>query len=83
MLNFDDEVLEFTIKGTKYSCKKPVNGEIKQYKSDYNSCETDEQKEETLNKFLGGLGLDIKALDLLTPTQTEKLIEGLYTATKN
>ena len=83
MLQFPEEVLEFDVRGNKYSVSKPTNADLKKYKVDLDKCKTDESKENALKKFLADLGLDITVLDLLTPKQTETLIEALYDAEKN
>lgn len=83
MLNFDDEVIKFSIKGKSFEVSKPNNGQIKKYSQAYKEAKTDEEKENELMIFLDQLGLKKEAYELLTPTQSEKLIKALYEAEKN
>lgn len=83
MLNFDDEVIKFKLKGQEYEVSKPTNGQIKKYSQAYKTAKTDEEKENELMIFLDQLGLKKEAYELLTPTQSEKLIKALYEAEKN
>ena len=83
MLNFDDEVVQFTLKGKKYEINKPNNGQISKYTKDLEKCETNESKEQALKDFLLVLGLDKECFDLLNPGQLKKLLESLYDSEKN
>jgi hypothetical protein len=83
MLNFDDEVVQFTLKGKKYQISKPNNGQISKYTKDLEKCETNESKEQALKDFLLVLGLDQECFDLLNPGQLKKLLESLYDSEKN
>ena len=83
MLNFDDEVVQFKLKGKEYQVSKPNNGQIKKYTTELKSCESDESKEQALKDFLLEIGLYQEFFDILTPGQLKKLLESLYDSEKN
>ena len=83
MLDFKDEIVEFNLKGKKYSLSKPNNGQIREYKNSFDKCETNDEKEKCLQDFLVDLGLEPVCFDLLSPKQTEMLLKELYSSEKN
>lgn len=83
VLDFAEEIIEFKLRGKEYRVNKPTNGDIKKYKEKLNLCENDDDKEIALKEFLESLGLTQKAMDLMTPKQTELLIKNLYESEKN
>jgi hypothetical protein len=83
MLNFDEEVVSFKLKGIEYKVSKPTNGQIKQYSKSLKLCEDDESKEKALTDFLESLGLKQEIYETLNPTQMKTLLSSLYDSEKN
>lgn len=83
MLEFDEEVVKFKLKGVEYEINKPSNGQIKKYTLGLRTCEDNESKENALMVFLEGLGLASNVYDDLKPNQMKMIIDSLYEAEKN
>lgn len=84
MLDFQEEVLQFKVRGKQYEVSKPTNGDIKNYKKALAKCKNEVEQEKCLKEFLHNLGLeDDGVLDILTPKQSKKLIASLYDTEKN
>jgi hypothetical protein len=83
MLNFDDELVSFKLKGVEHNVVKPTNGQIKQYSKALKLCEDDESKEKALIDFLENLGLKKEVYESLTPEQLKTILSNLYDSGKN
>lgn len=83
MLIFEDEIIEFKLKGKEYSMEKPNNGQIAEYTYKLKACKDNESKEKALIVFLESLGLKEETYKLLKPKQLEVLLEKLYESEKN
>lgn len=84
MLEFNEEVIEFKFKGEKHQVRKPNNKEIKNYNKSLKKVKGDTDKEEkALLDFLNELGLKHEVFELLTPSQSQMLLEKLYESEKN
>jgi hypothetical protein len=83
VFDFDEEIVEFKLKGKSYKVRKPTNGEIKEYNKKIRSGEDGESTEDIFVEFLNGLGLEGDVYNKLNPSQAKKLVEALYGDEKN
>lgn len=83
MIDFDEEFIEFKFMGSVHKLSKPNNGQIKSYTNELKTCESDEDKELALLKFLDCLGMSKELFYKLNPVQTQKLLSSLYESEKN
>ena len=83
MLDFKDEVVEFSYKGEKYQVEKTTVGQSRAYARELKEANTDELQEMALFNFLEKLGLKKEVSESLKQNHIMALIQALGEVEKN